>query len=520
VGARIPCGCGPTFLVGFFVLFCASSLFSQTPSLPQSFLPQSLKDDLYAEFSASSWWSSARIGALPFEIISSGEQEGSANLDPLTDYLARFLPSLLLTRVPELPSRPLNPDEVKGIYTRAADAIRGRRMQILADHLRQQSLAQLRDQVFTYREELSTRAEEGKSWLDPEILDLELLQAEVPLSPRLPLEVVSTPEGFEVPESLRKGLRESSPFALEAQAKEFGVEYLLLGSIELFGDESEFLGVNYSLYSRFSREIVLEGNFFSSKAVAPEVARDEARKIAIELSEQPQGRVQVTVLPPVYEIRVNGQVRGIGQVDVDMIPIGEVVLEVLDREQVLETKRGVVDSENLTEIGFLVPPPSYSFVPVVSVPSEVPVLIDGVFLGITPFLAPLGAQPSVLEFNLSGYHRRTLVTNQEMASQGLSLTLLDDRIDWTYEVETRRDRFYGSLGITVLTTLVPLVLNGIFQEAATLARANLSNATLVGRANDLYWIRNTSYLLTGVSAGYTLFELGRYIAAARAALTR
>ncbi len=456
--------------------------------------------------------------------------------DPVLSYFSRLIPSMLVSKVGEIPHRYLDEQERRFLGRRALDRVSGRLLQSYGEQQRQKAQAFLRNTSFTptgNRRELAKRA---VSSLLPAREDPELggYLPEVPRRVAVTVKRTETPvkppEAFHrwylSPEEILGQAYDpgSSEFSLgvflrelERVAVEQQVHYLMFGRIRSLG--SDRVSVDYGVYSRFSRTIIQSGSFFPPLSEAGDRAREISLGFAEEFSREDRGELVVRTFPPTFDILVNGLVRGQGQVILESFPTSPIDIVIQRGNTPLIVDRRQLVSGETNEWNFVVRPGIQPLVVLDSVPRSSKVLADGIPLGYTPVSAALPPWASVLEFQREGYHTRRIVLDSQNRSSGLNVHLLDERIDWSGRVRETRDRFYLALGISSVSLAVPMILNGLFEEAATVAR-NSTDPQMTNRANTLYFLRNGAWVLAGTAITNTLFELGNYMRTAKTAVTR
>lgn len=479
---------------------------------------------------------------------------------PLGIYYSRFLPQILLSRVPELEERNLLEQEQLQVLVRAGQRILARELEAFHTHVLQGSRTLLAGGQFTPSQDLEERAKLATQELTSSGLKTLFDQgiAWMPSRVRLSLAPPVTERSDPVPSPVQDHLRtivgwlgrearsntlpfpsvftsQDPPRALEpgivwafsqlhTYLEQQNLSYILLGSLDFFGENNEFGIVEYWVYSSYGRSIVLSGRFNFASRSGPEVAQEESRDVALALTGQERGRVSFTTFPPTIELRVGGTTLGFGSFLWDMAPIGTHEVEFLRGSRVVRTQELVVEPDETTWVMVSIPPEPVAFVPLETNPPGAQVSFNGVGIGRTPLLVPIQSGPGILEIRSPGFHTRTLVIDQDFRQQGGNLTLLDGRIEWDTRLSQTRDRFYEALGITVLSAVVPLILNGLFGDAAVAIQSGVGSpqarASLFDQATQLFWIRNGSYLLTAVAATYTLIELQNYLRTSRAVLSR
>jgi len=534
------------FLILLFVFGQGSRILAQSGELPL-FLEQALEREVKEIIPSDG----ARVGYIPLLV---------SDQTPLGVYYSRFLPQILLSRVSEIGERSLERNEVEQLFFQAGQQVLSKELEAIHTHMRQGSRALLSGVPFTPSPELEDRARVARQELSQDELKNRLSRrfSWLPTSIRLLLVPPITERSQPIPEQVQDHLtrvlnwlwreeREATDTIpsifkkpqdssvpdssivwsfsqIHGYFNQQNLQYTLIGNLDFFGENNEFGLVEYWVYSIFSRSIILSGRFSFASRSAPEVALEESRNLALALTGQQRGIATLTAFPPTTEIRVNGETLGFGSVLWDMAPEGVHQVQFLRGSRIQSTKELIINLDEPAHLIVSIPPEPVRFVPLETNPPGAEVSFNGVGIGQTPLLVPINSGPGILEIRNPGFYTRTLVVDQEFREQGGNITLLDGRIDWDSRLIQTRDRFYSALGFTVLTAIVPLMLNGLFGDAAVAFRSGegspQARINLFDQASELFWIRNGSYLLTGVTLAYTLFELQNYLRTARAVLSR
>ena len=481
------------------------------------------RSQLTTELSRLSWKTSVKVGYLSFDSPNSD--------DPVLSYLSRFIPRSLLGQVSVAGDRQLDEDERTLALNRAADRVRGTAMQALSTYENQAARAVLLRQNLPTpgtRRQLVSQADSLLGLGRPETLGSDFLLPQewiAYLPEKLAMSPVYTDNPAPFPGNAAElfPIEETTPSALRSlgrAAREAEVQYLVVGRIEPIGADEAYLSVEYAVYSELGNRFVASGSFVSAASAAGDAAVAEAQRLARILKNGNSGSLQAFSYPPIYELALDGDSLGWGSAAMPYVSSGEHELELRysSRRSIGQTVR-LEDAES-TVVHFPAAPPLYSFVAVSSTPPGARVYVDGVYAGESPVTIAASSNTRVLEFSKEGYHSRRVVLSPEQRRTGVHVPLLDNRVDWGRRVQLSRDRFYGALGLTVLTAAIPIVLSGLYADSATLVRAgNLNNSELLNQANGLYWARNGGLILTGATLILTFTQLDQYTQAARAALT-
>lgn len=521
----------PVFLLGAILLAAATftpelqaseaalTVYSSSPGLQELALAdpaalQLFRGRVRTEMDAQSWTKELKIGYLRF--ASPGQE------DLQSHYLSQFIPRSLLSQVPHAGPRELELEErLSGLGT-ALDRVRARALQALSDYERQRGQNLLLGRIPASIGDRSRLVSVAEVLRDPAAI-LDLAPTALPIAVQYSDNPASMPEDL----GLYFPLEEETPpdflKHLANLAKQQGLQYLLVGVIEALGIDGDYVFVEYLVYSSLANRICLSSSFISGRSEAAEIAGEEARNLARRLVNRETSDLELLVYPPVYDFELRdslglGAVTALGSGSFRYLASGDLSLEIAYSA----SRRGEFstwlepEQEALWHVA--APPPVSRIISVETEPAGARLLVDGTYAGLTPLLISTTANTRVLEFRKEGYHSRRLVLSPEQQRTGVKVPLLDNRVDWNRRVETTRDHFYAALGTTILLGVLPVVFNGLYTDAAILARTDLENRELVNRATSFFWLRNGSLAITGASLILTFSALNDYTLAARAAL--
>jgi hypothetical protein len=227
------------------------------------------------------------------------------------------------------------------------------------------------------------------------------------------------------------------------------------------------------------------------------------------------GSLRVQVEPASAAIRVDGTLIGFGSAAANYLPTGAHTVTVTENGY-KEAARTVVLAASKTEklsISLTAEPRGKSLIE--STPTGANVYMGALWIGKTPLSVPLPAEPEEVRLSMKGYLDSHFLLSPD-GPKAVRRNLVLAAIDWTKEIEGRRNTFYRNLGWFVLSVPIPVILNGLYQNDV-LAATSSTFATLtpdaqnqvIVRGNAFYWASwGTAILSAGlfVNAFISLVE--------------
>lgn len=450
----------------------------------------------------------ATIAALDFETgpgFGSGSDSGGD--DPVSAYLSRRLPEALLSRIPDIDFRILPAIERSNILSYVHETERSAQLLAWSRNARADALSRLgggagREPVRPWEGYFSPRA--------PEIA-LGLVPTRVLVTALAGSETGNAESSRASGRGIAGTITPPSP-ADFAGAK---ANYLLTGSIQELSGSEDWLWIEYRVWSRYGGEPVLEGAFAANLQSALETASAQARGLAEEFGGQKLASWEIRILPPDYQILVNGRSAGFGAAADDLALPGTYLLEAAYRGRVVHRETREL-KPGASAVWFVnAGPLRADFVRILSEPAGAEVLVDGRRIGVTPLDAAFLPQQRVLAIEADGFRPWSIPLDSQTRRLGLSAELLDDSIDWKAYIDGKRDLLYTALGLTALSATVPIVLNGFFSEAYIVARRDGGNPAAFSTANNLFIARNIGLGVFGAGALVSLITLVDYLEAVK-----
>lgn len=242
-------------------------------------------------------------------------------------------------------------------------------------------------------------------------------------------------------------------------------------------------------------------------------------EIATLLLGRSWGRLEVATGLDDALILVEGQAAGFGRAELSYLEPGNTkVRVVLGGEQIFETDV-VVEPYGSVLVAPELSLPEGERITLVSEPPGADVYVDSIWTGRTPLLLDRPLTPTTAILSKEDYLRGRVLLGPG-SPEVVNKPLVEDILDWEERIQTRRDSFYRSLGWFAVSLPLPILLNGMYSNVASLyvdgrppGLTDNASDELVGRANTLLWAtRGTAALSVGLFVNMTV-QLARYIRA-------
>jgi hypothetical protein len=169
-------------------------------------------------------------------------------------------------------------------------------------------------------------------------------------------------------------------------------------------------------------------------------------------------------------------------------------------------------------ISFLFPVAAEGDVNIETDPSGADVYLGSIWQGVTPLTLARPSAPRTIIVEEEGFLEETIIVTPNSPA-AVRRNLVPDPGDWPQRVEERRDRFYRSLGWFALSLPFPIILNGMFNDIATLfpggePAEDLSTeeaARLARTANTLLWSARATGAVSGGLFVNMMIRLIQYV---------
>lgn len=436
----------------------------------------------------------AAQSAEPLRIRAAVAELSAAHLRPEDRYLAASLPRLLL-------------QELTAIQTHQLSS--GERSALASRNLEEQRLAALRaiSTAVSARDELlfvdadDVRRERADEAVQAARDQWAALQAAEPrlvtVDQSAPIEWVGAEEEL----GLLPPVGEDPASYLQQVHSAQDVDLLLFGRLAVV---DEYALVDLYVYSAILGTIVHE----SSTAGVPRDLLSEAPELVDELADlflgRGHGRVLVQTDQPLAVISVDGVVAGYGNAEVAFAQPGTRLIEVSARGYGRIEEHVELQSGETLALDYELEPVQQESVRITTVPGAASVYLDSVWQGSTPLSLPRPTSQRQVRLEADGYFDSRFRLGPD-SPQVISRRLRLANIDWDVEITEKRDSFYRSLGIFVLSVPIPLFLFGSYQAVASAFPAEPGANLPVEewerfgrRGNVLYW---SAFGATFASAG-------------------
>lgn len=297
------------------------------------------------------------------------------------------------------------------------------------------------------------------------------------------------------------------------------VDYILWGELE---EIEGYVFTDLYLTSRLRDETIFT---YSDAARADEfhiIVADAVYEIARFLLDREHGSIAVTSPVPEARIEIDGQTVGFGSASVSFLPTGtrEVRVSAQGRRDVL--RRVVLEARDELVVAADPSPIESRQVQIITDPPGALVHLGSLPRGRSPLSLDRPALRSALSLSLDGYED-VLVPLAPDGPGTLSFDLVPAVIDWEQELLDRRNRFYDSLAVFLLSVPVPVLTGGLYQSVATVFPQDLGASGLTPEqlnrlaveGNLLYVASVGTAILSGFFLINAVLDALEYVDAAR-----
>jgi hypothetical protein len=185
-------------------------------------------------------------------------------------------------------------------------------------------------------------------------------------------------------------------------------------------------------------------------------------RLAASLAGRPWASLDITTDPPYAHIYVDGELAGIGRARLAYVrPRAYRLSFYADGCDVLEDFVSL-EPESRQEKDYRLQSVPQETLLIETIPPGADVYFGALKKGVTPLILPLGATPDILSLNLEGYKSKVFpFTSADIASAHV---LPRDIVSWDERIAAKRADFYRSLGFTILSVPIPVLLYGAYQN--------------------------------------------------------
>lgn len=438
-------------------------------------------------------------------LVAFAELEGEA-LPREYQYLRSSIPRVILQQVEVLEEHALPPEEEAALRQRLfEDAVASLGVELdglLAERDAVVFSEETRDDRRARRAEIEEEIETVRESADA------LLEADPSL-----VELIE-------PKSIR--FRRAEPTLLPAGrrlavlAGEHSADFVVGGTLE---ERGGYIFLDLEGYNAITRESVSLGGTAGRVEEIYDLLDPVVDEVATLLLGRPWGRLEVVTEIDDALILVEGKAAGFGRAEIAYLEPGNTkVRVVLGGDQVFETDVVVEPYGRVMVVPELTLPEAER-IALVSDPPGADVYVDSIWTGRTPLLLDRPITPTTAILAKEDYLRGRVLLSPA-SPDVIEKPLIEDIVDWEEEIQMRRDRFYRSLGWFVVSLPLPILLNGMYSNIASLyvdgrppGLTDNASDELVGRANTLLWAtRGTAALSAGLFVNMA-FQLRRYIRA-------
>lgn len=422
------------------------------------------------------------------------------------DYLRFSIPRVILQRVEVLEEHELPPEEETALRQRLFD-------QAAADlGVRLDELLAERDAVVfseENRDERRARYRELEEEIEAAKEDIAALAQAEPGLVSL-LEPKSITFRRQEPNLLPAGRR------LAILAEENDTDFVVGGVLE---EREGYIFLEMEGYNAITGELVPLGGTAGRVEEIYDLLDPVVDEVATLLLGRSWGSLTVETGIEDALILVEGEAAGFGSANLSYLSPGSTRVRVLlSGEQIYETEV-IVEPFGSVVVAPELSVPQGERIALVTDPPGADVYVDSIWTGTTPLLLDRPLTPTTAIVSKEEYLRGRVLLGPDSPNL-IEKPLIEDVVDWEADIQMSRDRFYRSLGWFVVSLPFPILLNGMYNNVASLyvdgrppGLTDNASDELVGRANALLWAtRGTAAVSTGLFVNM-LFQLGRYIRA-------
>ncbi len=303
---------------------------------------------------------------------------------------------------------------------------------------------------------------------------------------------------------------------LAVLAGEHSADFVIGGTLE---EREGYVFLEVEGYNAITRESVSLGGTAGRVEEIYDLLDPVVDEVATLLLGRPWGRLEVVTGIDDALILVEGKAAGFGRAEIAYLETGNTKVRVLlSGDQIFETEV-VVEPFGRVMVAPELAVPEAEQIALVSEPAGADVYVDSIWTGRTPLLLDRPLTPTTAILSKDDYLRGRVLLSPTSPNV-IEKPLIEDIVDWEEAIQMRRDRFYRSLGWFVVSLPLPILLNGMYSNIASLyvdgrppGLTDDASDELVGRANTLLWAtRGTAALSAGLFVNMAL-QLRRYIRA-------
>lgn len=253
-------------------------------------------------------------------------------------------------------------------------------------------------------------------------------------------------------------------------AEELDVDLLVWGALEQI---EEYLYVECHAYSAAAGETLLSFGDAVSLDDVDRAVEALATELATVILGRPWGTVRVTAEPADAEIRVDGELVGMGSARVPYLAPGAHDLLVSRTDYAGDEQTVEVVAGSVRDVSVVLRPLAAKTVRIESDPAGAAVYLQSSWQGTTPLSVDVASRPVQGSLRLEGYRETQFLLDQDSPER--RRYILSPAVgDPAALFERRKDAFYAALGWFVLSVPVPLVASGVRDTMVTAYEQSIS----------------------------------------------
>ena len=327
--------------------------------------------------------------------------------------------------------------------------------------------------------------------------------------------------------SLREHLRNETPFSSDLIARlqeETQADLFIAGNVQI---QNQYAFIDLLLISPYLTDTAgipsLTQNLFSLRSIEAlsEIRLYIARDLGQNIYNAPAGSLEFGEPPDGTTVRVyiDDEYWGTAPLFAAPIPVGTHKIELYEgRKTLLSAEREILENET-TQLEI---PLDQTVVPQFSlstIPSGLAVYEDSSFLGYTPLLVNRPENTIYLQISGDDVRESYLKVDNDIMNN-VSVTVPQDLANLRDQLSIDREQFYASLGFTVLSGIIPLILTGLGRDLLAVNITGWSSERRLQHINEYAAVRVltlSSTWITLISIVNTIGELFDYLETVEAA---
>jgi hypothetical protein len=285
--------------------------------------------------------------------------------------------------------------------------------------------------------------------------------------------------------------------------KKSTLDLLVYGFLEEIED---YIFVEVDVYSAAAGEIIFEYEDAAAREDLEIVVEALSNDLATVLLGREWATLTVVPDPPESSIYLDGELAGIGTTVIRFLETGMRNIRITARGHIdsfLDVDLGVQDQ---LIIEMTAEKKELGEITIESFPEGADLFISSVWMGRTPVTVPRPDISSQVIIRLEEFEEKKFILTPD-SPESITYSLSRDIINWTKEIEGKKNSFYNSFGYFVLSLPLPVMLYGSYQNYY-IALEDLKDS---GNTDEIRRILNTGTALYYSYLGGVTISTGLFI---------